>query len=49
MLTIFQEESSFYYDEVDFEPIELHNPTQHEIELALTDDFLSSRLTYKHK
>lgn len=49
MLTIFQGESSLYHDEVDFEPIELHNPTQHEIELALTDDFLSSRLTYKHK
>ena len=35
-------------DEVDFEPVILHKPTQHEIELALTNDFLSSRLTYKH-
>lgn len=49
MLTIFQGVSSFYYDEVDFEPIEYHNPTQQEIEIALSEEFLSSRLTYKHK
>lgn len=49
VLVIIQHSCSFYCDEVDFEPIELHKPTQHEIELALTDDFLSSRLTYKHK
>lgn len=36
-------------NEVEFEPLVLHNPTQHEIEMALTDDFLSSRLTYKYK
>lgn len=36
-------------NEVEFEPIILHNPTQQEIELALTDNFLSSRLTHKHK
>lgn len=48
-LNIIQHSSSFYYDEVDFEPIILHKPTQREIELALTDDFLSSRLTYKNK
>lgn len=34
-------------DEVDFEPIELHNPTQQEIEMALSQEYLSSRLTYK--
>lgn len=48
-LKIFQGASSFYYDELDFDPVELHNPTQQEIEMALTDDFLSSRLTYKYK
>ena len=36
-------------NEVEFKSLILHKPTQHEIELALTDDFLSSRLTYKHK
>lgn len=36
-------------DEVDFEPIELHKPTQLEIEMALSEEYLSSRLTYKHK
>lgn len=36
-------------NEVEFEPLVLHKPTQQEIELALTDDFLSSRLTYKYK
>lgn len=49
MLTIFQGESSFSYDEVDFEPIKLHKPTQQEIEMALSEEYLSSRLTYKHK
>ena len=49
MLTIIQHTSSFYYDEVDFEPIELHNPTQQEIEMVLSTGYLSSRLTYKHK
>lgn len=48
-LKIFQGSSSFYYDELDFDPVELHNPTQQEIEMALTVDFLSSRLTYKYK
>ena len=36
-------------NEVEFEPLTLRKPTQQEIELALTDDFLSSRLTYKYK
>lgn len=36
-------------NEVEFEPLILHKPTQQEIELALTDDFLSSRLTHKNK
>lgn len=36
-------------NEVEFEPIVLHKPTQQEIEMALTNDFLSSRLTYKHE
>lgn len=36
-------------NEVEFEPIVLHKPTQREIEMALTNDFLSSRLTYKYK
>ena len=48
-LRIFQGESSFYRDDVDFEPIILHKPTQQEIEMALSKEFLSSRLTYKHK
>lgn len=47
-LKIFQGTSSYYYDELDFEPIELDNPSRLEIELALTDEFLSSRLTYKY-
>ena len=36
-------------NEVEFEPITLHKPTQQEIEMALSSKFLSSRLTYKHK
>ena len=36
-------------NEVEFEPLILQNPTQQEIEMALTDKFLSSRLTYKYK
>ena len=36
-------------NEVEFEPLILYRPTQQEIEMALTDDFLSSRLTYKNK
>lgn len=36
-------------NEVEFDPVELHNPTRQEIEMALTEKFLSSRLTYKHK
>lgn len=36
-------------NDVEFEPLVLHKPTQHEIEMALTDDFLSSRLTHKNK
>lgn len=36
-------------DEVEFEPFILHRPTCQEIELALTNEFLSSRLTYKYK
>lgn len=36
-------------NEVEFEHLMLQNPTQHEIEMALTDDFLSSRLTHKNK
>ena len=35
--------------EVEFEPFALHKPTQYEIEIALGEEFLSSRLTYKHK
>lgn len=38
-----------YDNEVEFEPLVLQNPTQQEIEMALTEKFLSSRLTYKHK
>ena len=38
-----------YDNDVEFEPLILHKPTQQEIEMALTDNFLSSRLTYKHK
>lgn len=37
-----------YDNEVEFEPLVLYKPTQQEIEMALTDNFLSSRLTYKH-
>lgn len=48
-LKIFQGSSSYYYDELDFEPIELDNPTRLEIEMALSSEFLSSRLTYKYK
>ena len=47
-LIIIQHTSSFYYDEVDFKPIKLHNPTQQEIKMVLSKDYLSSRLTYKH-
>jgi hypothetical protein len=36
-------------DEVEFETLVLQNPTQQEIEMALTEKFLSGRLTYKHK
>lgn len=39
VLKIIQHSGSFYYGEVDFEPIILHKPSQHEIEMALTDDF----------
>jgi len=49
VLIISQHSSSFYYDEVDFEPIILHKPTQQEIEIALSKESLSSRLTHKHK
>lgn len=35
-------------NEVEFETLVLHNPTQQEIEMSLSKDFLSSRLTYKH-
>ena len=38
-----------YDNEVEFEPLVLQNPTQQEIEMALTEKFLSSRLTSKHK
>ena len=48
-LIIIQHSHSSYYDEVNFEPIKLHKPTQREIEMALSKEFLSSRLTYKHK
>lgn len=34
--------------EVEFETLVLQNPTQQEIEMSLSKDFLSSRLTYKH-
>ena len=47
VLYITQHSSSFYYDEVDFEPIILHNPTQQEIKMAQSQEYLSSRLTYK--
>jgi hypothetical protein len=36
-----------YDNEVEFETIELHNPTQQEIKMALSQEYLSSRLTYK--
>ena len=36
-------------NEVEFEPIVLHKPTQQEVEMVLSNEFLSSRLTYKHK
>lgn len=36
-------------NEVEFETLVLHKPTQQEIEMTLTDDFLSSRLTHKNK
>ena len=49
ILKIVQRCASNYYEEVDFEPIILHKPTHQEIQMALTDNFLSSRLTYKHK
>ena len=49
VLYITQHTSSFYYDEVDFEPIKLHNPTLQEIKMALSVEYLSSRLTYKYK
>lgn len=32
---------------VKFDEVVLHNPTQQEIEMAMTDEFLSSRITYK--
>ena len=47
VLYITQHTHSFYYDEVDFESIILHNPTQQEIKMALSQEYLSSRLTYK--
>ena len=49
VLNIIQHSSSFYYDEVDFEPIILHKPTQQEIRMALSEEYLNSRLTYKYK
>lgn len=49
VLIIIQHTSSFYYDEVDFESIKLHKPTQQEIKMVLSEEYLSSRLTYKHK
>lgn len=49
ILKIIQNCTSNYYDEVDFEPIILHNPTQQEIKMVLSKEYLSSRLTYKHK
>lgn len=49
VLIIIQHTSSFYYDEVDFEPIKLHKPTQQEIKMVLSEEYLSNRLTYKHK
>lgn len=36
-------------NEVEFEPIILRKPTQTEVEMVLSDEFLSSRLTHKHK
>lgn len=35
-------------NELEFETLVLQNPTQQEIEMALSKEFLSSRLTYKH-
>lgn len=32
---------------VKFDEVVLHNPTQREIEMAMTDEFLSSRIIYK--
>ena len=50
VLKIEQHQASIYYDVVDFEPtIELHKPTQQEIKMVLSEEYLSSRLTYKHK
>ena len=49
VLEIIQHSQSFYYNEVNFEPIKLHKPTQREIEMALSEEYLSSRLTYKYK
>lgn len=49
ILRIIQHRSSFYYGEVDFEPIIIIKPTQADVEMALSKEFLSSRLTYKHK
>lgn len=49
VLYITQHTHSYYYDEVDFESIILHNPTQQEIKMVLGKEYLSSRLTYKYK
>lgn len=49
MLIIIQHTSSFYYDKVHFKTVKLHNPTQQEIKMVLSKEYLSSRLTYKHK
>jgi len=49
MLIIIQHTASFYYDKVDFKTVKLHNPTQQEIKMVLSKEYLSSRLTYKHK
>ena len=49
VLVIIQHSHSFYYDEVYFEPIKLHKPTQQEIKMVLSKEYLSSRLTYKYK
>ena len=49
VLEIIQHSHSLYYDEVDFEPIKLYKPTLQEIKMALSVEYLSSRLTYKYK